>query len=404
MHLSACATVLSLAFSLLTAFTLLSACGSDSASPIALMPTPAPTSPTTPPSAGPLSLKWETVASGLTAPVFLTAPAGDARLFVVEKAGQIKIIENGAVVPAPFLDISTRVSNDGERGLLSIAFHPQYASNKQFFVYFTDTNGDIQVERYVASSAEANKADAASATPVIAIPHPTYGNHNGGQLAFGPDGFLYLGTGDGGGGGDPFKNGQNNSALLAKILRLDVSSLPYKIPPNNPFATSTSNAKEIWAYGVRNPWRFSFDATSAKLYMGDVGQDAREEINVADTRAAGLNYGWSTTEGTQCYGSGTCEKTGVTLPAVEHSHLGSASITGGYVYRGSNIPALQGTYFYGDFAAGWVKSFVYSNGAATDQKDWPALNTPSLASFGVDAAGELYSVSLSGTIYRLTTQ
>jgi glucose/arabinose dehydrogenase len=399
MTLPACDRIFPLAFSFLAAATLLAACGADSSSPIALVPTPAP-----PPPAGTLGLKWETVAGGFVAPVFVAAPAGDARLFVVEKAGQIKIIQNGTVLPAPFLDIASRVSSDGERGLLSMAFHPQFASNKQFFIYFTDSNGDIKVERYVASSSDANKADAGSASPVISIPHPTFGNHNGGQLAFGPDGFLYIGTGDGGGGGDPFKYGQNNSALLAKILRLDVATLPYKIPANNPFATSTSNAKEIWAYGVRNPWRFSFDAVSAKLYMGDVGQNEREEINVADTGAAGLNYGWSTTEGTQCYGATSCDKAGITLPAVEHTHPGSASITGGYVYRGANIPSLQGTYFYGDFAAGWVKSFVYAGGAATEQKDWASLNLPSLASFGVDAAGELYGVSLSGTIYRLVIQ
>ncbi len=386
-----------------TALASLASCGSSSIS-ASINPTPQPTVTPTLPPAGALNLKWETVATGLTEPLFVTAPAGDARLFVVEKGGKIKIIQNGAALPTPFLDITTKVLNEGERGLLSMAFHPQYASNKQFFVYFTDSRGDIIVERYVALASDANRADATSASAVITVPHPTYGNHNGGQIAFGPDGFLYLGTGDGGGGGDPFKNGQNTSTLLGKILRLDVASLPYKIPANNPFAAPTAGAKEVWAYGVRNPWRFSFDAPSGKLYMGDVGQDAREEINVADASAAGLNYGWSTTEGTQCYNAISCEKAGITLPAVEQSHPGSESITGGHVYRGAAIPALQGTYFYGDFVVGWVKSFVYSGGKATEQKDWPALTMANLASFGVDAAGELYGVSLNGTVYRLINQ
>jgi glucose/arabinose dehydrogenase len=395
-------------FTFFLALALVTACGSSSDSSSSIVPIPAPI----PTPTGPVSLKLETVAGGFSFPLYLTAPANDSRLFVVEKGGQIKIIQNGATLAAPFLDISSRISQSGERGLLSMAFHPQYASNRQFYIYYTNSAGNIVVERYLVSASNPNLADSASATNVMTIDHSINDNHNGGQLAFGPDGYLYIGTGDGGGGGDPFKNGQNTSAMLAKILRIDVSTLPYKIPPNNPYASTAGKAKEIWAYGVRNPWRFSFDAPAAKLYIGDVGQDAKEEINVVDTSSAGLNYGWSTTEGTLCYSGSACDKTGITLPVVEQDHPGSESITGGYVYRGSKIPELQGAYFYGDFVVGWVKSFVYANGAATDQKAWPDLKVDYLASFGVDAANDLYAVSHCsgascsgpGTIYRIVRQ
>jgi glucose/arabinose dehydrogenase len=375
-----------------TSLLLLTACGSSSETSTALPP----------PSSGSLPLKLETVVSGLNSPLYLTSPAGDARLFVVEQGGHIRIVQNGAIATTPFLNIAQKISAGGERGLLGLAFDPQYAANGYFYVYFTATNGDITVERYKVSADNPNIADPTSSTAVITIPHQQFINHNGGQLAFGPDGYLYIGTGDGGGGGDPLGNGQAGRTLLGKLLRLDVSTLPYKIPPTNPFINSSSRAAEIWAYGLRNPWRFSFDAPSSKLFIGDVGQNAREEINVADNAASGLNYGWNVTEGMLCYNATTCDKTGLTMPAIDHAHPGAISITGGYVYRGSAIPELQGTYFYGDFAQGWVKSFVYAGGAATEQKDWAALQTSSLASFGVDSTGEIHIVSLNGTIYRIT--
>lgn len=377
-----------------TSFALLTACGSSNNSNLitTVTPTPAPS--------GSSSLKLETVVTGLSSPLYVTSPAGDARLFVVEQGGQIRIVQNGAIISTPFLTISQKISAGGERGLLGMAFDPQYATTGFFFVYFTAPNGDITVERYQVSASNPNLADTAS-TPVITIPHQQYGNHNGGQLAFGPDGYLYIGVGDGGGGGDPLGSGQAGRSLLGKLLRLDVSTLPYKIPPTNPYVASSSRAAEIWAYGLRNPWRFSFDAAASKLFIGDVGQVEREEINVADAAAAGLNYGWNITEGMLCYNVSTCDKAGITMPAIDHAHSGAISITGGYVYRGSAIPELQGTYFYGDFAQGWVKSFVYAGGAATQQKDWAALKTSSLASFGVDSAGEIYIVSLAGAIYRI---
>ncbi len=382
------------AIAVLTAVVLLlSACGSGSDSNSGNMPSPV--------SSGTPALKLETIISGLSSPLYVASPPGDTRLFVVEQGGRIRVAKNGVLVPAPFLNVSQKISTGGERGLLGMAFDPNYASSGYFFVYFTATNGDIAVERYQASANKPDLADAES-TPVISIPHQQFSNHNGGQLAFGPDGYLYIGTGDGGGGGDTLGSGQNGRSLLGKVLRLDVSSLPYKIPPTNPYVASSSRAPEIWAYGLRNPWRFSFDAPSEKLFIGDVGQDAREEINVAEMTAAGLNYGWNITEGMICHIPSACDKTGITLPAIDHAHPNAESITGGYVYRGSKIPELQGTYIYGDFINGWVKSFIYANGAATEQKDWPALQTPSLASFGVDSAGEMYIVSLQGTIYRIT--
>jgi glucose/arabinose dehydrogenase len=356
------------------------------------------------PAPGALNLKLETIATGLSSPLYITSPAADTRLFVVEQGGQIKIIQDGATLAAPFLDVSAKIFSGGERGLLSLAFHPQYASNRQFYIYYTDPNGDITVERYRAAANNPNQADAASGTLVIRIPHRDYPNHNGGQLAFGSDGYLYISTGDGGGGGDPLGSGQSFTSLLGKLLRLDVSAEPYRIPQTNPYAGLAARREEIWAYGLRNPWRFSFDSADSKLYIGDVGQVEREEINVADVNEAGLNYGWNTTEGLSCYSGAICDKTGITLPAIDHAHPGAVSITGGYVYRGSKIPDITGTYFYGDFGVGWVKSFVYRNGAATEQKDWPSLKVPNLASFGVDSVGELYVVSLAGTVYRIVQQ
>ncbi|MGB8855948.1 MAG: PQQ-dependent sugar dehydrogenase, partial [Burkholderiales bacterium] len=346
------------------------------------------------------ALKLEPVVAGLSSPLYVTSPPGDPRLFVVEQGGQIRVVQNGVLNPAPYLDISQKISGGGERGLLGMAFDPQYAASGNFYVCFTAQNGDITVERFRVSANDANVADVAS-TPVISVPHSKYPNHNGGQIAFGPDGYLYIGTGDGGGGGDPLGNGQNGRSLLGKILRIDVSALPYKIPPANPYAASSSRAGEIWAYGLRNPWRFSFDAAGGKLYIGDVGQSAREEINVADVSAAGLNYGWNITEGTVCYNATSCDKTGITMPVVDHAHPDAVSVTGGYVYRGSKIPELRGAYFYGDFANGWVKSFRFANGAATEQADWPSLKTSTLASFGVDSDGEIYLVSLAGNLYRI---
>lgn len=356
--------------------------------------------------AGVLRLALQEVVSGLPAPVFLTAPAGDSRLFIVEQAGTIRMVQNGAVLAAPFLDITSRITSGGERGLLSMAFDPQYASNGLFFIYFTDLNGDIAIERYQVSSGDPNLANPAPLR-ILTIAHRAFRNHNGGLIAFGPDGFLYIGTGDGGGGGDTLGNGQNLNALLGKLLRIDVSnasaSQPYAIPSLNPFAGQAGRRGEIWAYGLRNPWRYAFDAETGFLYIADVGQGRIEEVNVAAAATAGLNYGWNITEGSLCYPGDPCDKQGLTPPVLEYAHdaSGGCSITGGHVYRGSAIPELRGRYFYSDYCSGWLRSFVYSNGVAAEQTDWSIVNVGRIFSFGEDAQGELYMLASTGKVYRI---
>ena len=352
---------------------------------------------------GDLLLDLLPVVTGLTMPVYLTAPAGDPRLFVVEQPGRIRIVKNGQLLPSPFLDISARVSYGGERGLLSMAFDPQYATNGFFYVYYTSVpNGDIVVERYGGAAG----ADVAGTTPtaVITIPHPGAANHNGGLVTFGPDGMLYMGTGDGGGGGDPSGNGQNQNVLLGKLLRLDVRTLPYVIPETNPFRGQAGKRGEIWAYGLRNPWRFAFDrgANPPVLYIADVGQNLYEEVNAVSSAAAGVNYGWNVMEGLHCYPSGDgCSKTGLTLPVLEYSHAsGACSITGGFVYRGED-PEMAGQYFYSDYCSGFLASLSGAVGSGFTQHTWSVPNVGSVLSFGEDGAGELYVLSANGTVYRL---
>ena len=346
------------------------------------------------------------VTGALTSPVYLTAPPGDtSRLFVVEQGGTIRIILHDTLLATPFLDLSANVVSGGEQGLLSMAFHPLYATNKRFYVYFTDLNGDIRIVRYLVST-DSNVADATSGDTVLAVAHPSQTNHNGGQLQFGPDGLLYAGLGDGGGGGDPYLNGQNKHALLGKLLRVDVDGASgYAIPPTNPFVGDTSAAPEIWAWGLRNPWRYSFDRQTGDLYIADVGQELYEEVDVsssANLGGKGLNFGWNVMEGMHCYGATTCDRAGKTLPTIEYGHTGGAcSITGGYVYRGSKVAALVGQYLYSDYCASFVKSFQFSGGAS-NARDWPTLKPHgSVSSFGQDARGELYILTLEGKVYRI---
>jgi len=348
------------------------------------------------------------VVSGLSSPVYLAAPPGDARLFVVEQAGRIRVVKNGALLPTPFLDITSRVLSGGERGLLSVAFDPRYATNGWFYVYYTNASGDITIERYAAASPTADVAGT-TATPVITIPHPSYGNHNGGLLMFGPDGMLYAGTGDGGGGGDPPRNAQNLNVLLGKLLRLDVSTLPYTIPRSNPFAGQPGRRGEIWAYGLRNPWRYAFDsvpgAGASTLYIADVGQNAWEEVDVAAASVGGTNYGWNVTEGTHCYPPGTsCSTAGFHLPAIEYDHSQGCSITGGFVYRGSALPEIAGHYFYSDYCFGWLASMTGDRTRGFETRRWTLDAIPSVGnvtSFGEDGAGELYVLSAGGGVYRI---
>ena len=363
----------------------LTACGDDPAGPD-------PGGTTLPPG---LTLKVDPyISSGLTNPVFLTQPLNDGRIFVVEQPGRIRIVKNGVLQPTPFLDLTSRVLFSGERGLLSVAFHPQYATNHFFYVYFTQqTNGDIRIERFTTTS-NPEVADPASSKLILTTPHSQFSNHNGGLLTFGPDGMLYAALGDGGSGGDPNGNGQNQNALLGSMLRLDVDGGdPYRVPPDNPYAGQAGKRGEIWAKGLRNPWRYAFDAPTGLLYIADVGQNLREEVNVVPATAAGINYGWNVMEGTACYNATTCSQTGLQLPVIDYLHSdGGCSITGGYVYRGTAIEGLQGHYLYSDYCAGFLRSFRYENGQAVDQKNWGIIMS-SVTSFGRDFAGELYITS-----------
>jgi glucose/arabinose dehydrogenase len=347
--------------------------------------------------------RLQQVASGLSVPLYLTAPPGDMnRLFIVEKTGAIRIVQDGTLLPAPFLDVSTQVSGGDEQGLLGLAFDPAYASNGRFVVHYTDVAGNTHVSTFHVSS-NPNVADPASEQVILTAAQP-FPNHNGGQILFGPDGFLYLGLGDGGSANDPQGRGQDLSDLLGSILRIDLQSgTPYAVPPDNPFVGQTNARPEVWSYGLRNPWRFSFDRATGDLYIADVGQDQSEEVDIATANGGsgkGVNYGWNIMEGTQCL-SGTCDQTGLTLPAFEYNHTQGCSITGGYVYRGGALPALLGVYFFGDFCQGWVRSFRYQNNGVSELTDWPTLRPGgAITSFGEDAAGELYVMVSGGGVFK----
>jgi len=342
-------------------------------------------------------LRLEEVARGLSSPVHVASPPGDARLFVVEQGGRIRVVQDGTLLPQPFLDITDRVRSGGERGLLSVAFHPRFADNGRLYVYYTDLDGDIRVERYTANPTR-TAADPATASTVIVVEHSRYSNHNGGLVLFGPGGRLFIGTGDGGGGGDPLRSGQDRASLLGKLLRLNVDGAePYTIPADNPFVGQPGIRPEIWAYGLRNPWRFSFDGE--QLWLADVGQNAWEEINVVAAGAAGLNYGWNLMEGNHCYTSG-CDPAGLVAPVHEYSHGDGCSVTGGSVYRGAAMPALHGHYFYADYCNGWVRSFRLEGGRVADPRTWEVGDVGNVTSFGTDRAGELYLTSTLGRLYR----
>jgi len=348
-------------------------------------------------------LVLQPIATGLNLPLGVVS-AGDSRLFLVQQRGRIVIYDGTRVLPAPFLDVSSLVSCCDERGLLGLAFDPQYASNRFFFIYYTDPSGTIRIARYSTSATDPDRADAASGTIVLTITHTQFPNHNGGQLQFGPDGYLYLGPGDGGGAGDPNNNAQNRGVLLGKLLRIDVSSLPYRIPPSNPFVSTAGARPEIWAYGLRNPWRFSFDRTLGDLFIADVGQNAWEELDLQPaTSIGGENYGWRRMEGTHCFNPTTsCQDSSFVMPILEYSHANNAcSITGGYRYRGARYPNMHGIYFYGDYCTGTIWGATQqSNGSWTTQV---LLSTRlAISSFGQDANGELYVADLNGTVYQLT--
>jgi glucose/arabinose dehydrogenase len=349
------------------------------------------------------------VASGLSRPVYATsAHDGSGRLFIVEQAGTIRILDAGVLLPVPFLDITSRVSSNGEQGLLSVAFHPQFTTNGFFYVNYTDLSGDTVVARYRVSAADENRADLTSASTVIAIDQP-YGNHNGGQLQFGPlDGYLYIGMGDGGSARDPHGHGQNKNTLLGDLLRVDVDGgSPYAIPEDNPYV-GTAGADEIWASGLRNPWRFSFDRGNGDLYIADVGQSAWEEIDFqAAGTPGGLNFGWVVREGPCPLATLLpCSPAPAiyTDPIAYYGRSDGGSVTGGYVYRGSDYPLLDGRYFYGDFSSGRIWSI-------TKTSESPIAWSPpmvelatgfNVSTFGEDEAGELYVANyFGGTLHRI---
>jgi glucose/arabinose dehydrogenase len=355
---------------------------------------------------GTVSLGLEPVASGLGALTYLTAPPGDnARLFLLEQSGRIRIVKNGVLLTTPFLDIHTLVTNGSEQGLLGMAFYPDYATSGRFIVSYTSPTGAMSggqsiLTRYTVS-ADPDVANPTADRILLTVDQP-YTNHNGGMITFGPDGYLYFGLGDGGSGGDPQGTGQNRTDLLGSMLRINVSGAgDYTIPASNPYALSTTLRKELWNYGLRNPWRFTFDRLTGDLYIADVGQDRVEEVDVAPAASGGgENYGWNEAEGNECYTAG-CNLNLYVAPEATYTHADGCAVIGGYVYRGSAIPALAGTYFYTDECAGWMRSFRWSAGTVTERLSWPPLSTGGPQSMGEDAQGELYIVTGGGRAYRI---
>lgn len=344
------------------------------------------------------------VAEGLRKPVHLThGNDGTGRLFVVEQAGIIRVVKDGILLKRAFLDIRDRVRSGGEKGLLSVAFHPGFRENGRLFVNYTSSVGGLHtvISEFHAESG-GDSADVGSERVILEVAQP-FSNHNGGQIAFGPDGYLYIGMGDGGSGNDPREHGQNLSTLLAAMLRIDIDKRDgkkeYAIPEDNPFREREGARPEIWAYGLRNPWRFSFDPVTGRLYAGDVGQSAREEIDVIE---GGTNYGWRVMEGTLCTPGirGLCNRRGLTLPIIDYGRSEGISVIGGVVYRGHDVPALCGAYLYGDWGSGKIWGLRYGNGKVTDRR--MLLDTDlNISSFGTDEHYEVYVVELKGGIYRI---
>jgi glucose/arabinose dehydrogenase len=339
---------------------------------------------------------------GVSQPVFLTAPAGDARRFLVERSGVIRVLaDDGSLLAEPFLDIRDRVNANGiEQGLLGMAFHPEYEDNGRFFVfYYRKAAEQTQLSEFSVTG-DANFADPGSERPILTFDKPTI-RHNGGMLQFGPDGFLYVSLGE---GGKASAHSQNYDSLLSAILRLDVDGGdPYGIPADNPFADG-GGAPEVWAKGLRNPWRFAIDPVERLIYIGDVGHERWEEVDVASLDDGGLNFGWLRMEGSQCFQSG-CDAIaeGLTLPVLEYSHDEGCSITGGFPYRGADIPELSGHYFYADWCGAWVRSFRYGAGTANDQREW-FTGVGQIDSFGMDGSGEIYLLTWEGAVFRIVAQ
>ncbi len=376
-------------------------------------PIPAPASPTAQPVASlapPVPISLESVVGGLPSPIGISTAPNDPRLFVIGQKGQILIV-TGRKVTGTFLDIANRISCCGERGLLGLAFHPKYAANGRFFVRYTDRAGDVRISEFHVG-ADPNRADASSEKILLTIPHPNFANHNGGRIDFGPDGYLYIGTGDGGSGGDPNGHGQSLDTLLGKLLRIDVDTSgggkPYGLPADNPFVGQTGKLGEIYSYGLRNPYSFSFDRATGDLWIGDVGQDLYEEIDRATSTAGrgnGANFGWKVMEANHCYSPRSdCIREGLVLPLAEYAHGASDSVgcavIGGYVYRGTAHPELTGRYFFGDECSGFIWD-VTAAGPAPQTPQKLLASGLNIDGWGQGADGELYLVAANGVLYGL---
>lgn len=376
-----------------------------------LVASPAATVTLAPLPSGPDTLDLQPFASGLADPIGIThAGDGSGRLYVNERGGRVRVVEaDGTLREAPFVDLGPAIVAGGEQGLLGVAFHPDYAANRRLFVAYTAVADGSNTIAELTAATDGETADAASLRMLVAVPDPAP-NHNGGQLGFGPDGFLYASLGDGGGANDQFGHGQDPTELLGSILRLDVDArpagdAPYAIPADNPFAANGARAgegaPEVWAYGLRNPWRFSFDRENGDLYIGDVGQGQWEEIDrQPGDSAGGENYGWSVVEGRHCFGGGSCDQAPFVGPIAEYSHDQGCSVTAGYVYRGEAQPPLAGVYLFGDYCSGYLFTLQVDAGTVT-----PKLVRETgleISAFGENEAGELYLASLGdGTIYRI---
>ncbi|MGL4609498.1 MAG: PQQ-dependent sugar dehydrogenase [Trueperaceae bacterium] len=358
----------------------------------------------TPPASG--GYKLEPLVEGLEMPVYITqAPGNTEQFFVVEKSGQIRLVENGTVQDQSVLDIRDLVSTKAEQGLLGLAFHPDFEQNGYIFINYTDFTDDTRPQntQIVRYTLEDNIANPDSAKTILTISQP-HSNHNGGMIAFGPDGYLYIGMGDGGSGGDPYQHGQNMDSLLGKVLRIDINTdEPYVVPDDNPFVGQENVRPEIWTVGWRNPWRWSFDRETGDMWLGDVGQDIYEEISFQAAGQGGGNYGWRCYEAMHEYDlSENCEDKEFIEPVFEYEHSEGASVTGGYAYRGEALPDLQGTYIYGDFTSGKIWFATQQDGEWTSN-EW--LDTELfISSFGEDNDGELYVVDYSGAVYQLTAE
>ena len=375
----------------------LAACGGSTSPVPSSTPTPTP---------GPVPVSLVQFVTGLNQPVDLEiADGGSGRMFAVEQRGTIQIISGGAIAGTPFLDITSKVNFDGnEQGLLGVTFHPNFAQTPRFYLNY-DRLSSGQMQTVIAEyqvGANPNQVDPGSERILLTVDQP-FPNHKAGQLAFGSDGFLYFGLGDGGSGGDPLGNGQNTQTRLGKMMRIDVDhtsgSLNYAIPSDNPFVNG-GGLPEIWAIGFRNPWRFSFDRPTGRLFCADVGQDSFEEVDIV---TKGANYGWNIMEGDHCFNSSSCNLSGLTLPIAEYSHSEGIAVIGGYIYHGSAIPALQGKYVFGDFGSGTIWTLTESP-SGTWTRNTLLSTSHQISSFGQDAAGELYLLELGGRIFKIAPQ